>query len=569
MKNLKDKANETYYNSGETILTDKEFDLLADNGLEIKSFHKKVKHFQPMGSLNKIKTEKEFNKWFNNANICKVSPKLDGNSVELIFENKKLIQAITRGNGFEGNDITEKIKYTKYKLPLTNELQSIKCEAILPKEFQTKFDKNIRNIVAGVLNKKDIDIDILKEIHVIDFNSIWLYYTDLNYNLVEGLFQDWKENFYFEIDGIVVELIEKIHEEKDPLLPTNILALKFNKKGVDAEIGFHSWKLGKHSKLTPVLILKEAVEIDGTQVKRVSASNYSLLKAAGLGIGAKVKVIKSGDIIPYISEVIEPSKEIQIVTCPECGVFAEINESKVDLICPNEHCQGKTINKLQHIFKIFDLEFISDATVKTLYYNGFEHLEDFFKAKEEDFTSVEGFGKRKSQNIISKLKNLKITESQVLECAQVHGIGRKQCEKLIEHFGLDKFLNGFIVEEDIEKIDSFGEIHAKTIIKNLENFDEMYNVILDCKIKIKKNNFTKKENKVNIVFTGKCEQYGRKELTNLLNDKGYNVQSGIKKDTNILLTNDINSNSSKLKKAKEYNIKIIDYNNFFKGIEDE
>lgn len=558
---IEQAANDAYYNQEEPLITDEEFGLLSDTGLEIVNFRNKTEHNQPMGSLKKIKTEEDFNKWVSGN--YKVTPKLDGNSIELVFKNGNMIKAITRGDGFVGNDITDKVKFCNYKIQ--DKDGSYKCEGIMDKKHQKDYEKNIRNVVAGALGRKSVDVDELQKIHILCFDDLVPQTCLESYNELEEHFLNYKSDEYpYAIDGLVIELCKNVHEENNDLLPANKIALKFNKDGVDAEVGHIEWSLGKHSRLTPVLVLASPVEIDGTNVQRVSASNYGILNAAGLNVGAKVKVIKSGDIIPYISEVVAVSEnQLMLPECPECGVEAEISENGIHATCPNDECESKVIVNLQHVFSVFDLEYISDTTIEKLFYEGgFVTLREFFTAKEEDFANIPGFGKSKTNNVIAKLKSLKLTESQVLECAMVKGISSSQSKKLIEHFGT---LENFIYNAPntaISDIEGFGTILEETIHSNMSKFREVYSTFKNCNVEIivpVKQEVTGQ----NIVFTGTCSKYGRKELSKILEERGHNVQSGIKKDTDLLLTDDVDSKTSKTTKAKALNVKIMSYEDFF------
>jgi len=562
---LREKANDAYYHKSKKIITDTEFDLLSDNGLGIINFRKKTNHFQPMGSLKKIKTEDEFNKWIKGSYT--ITPKLDGNSIELVYEDGKLVKGITRGDGFVGNDITDKVKHCNVlHTPVTTNKYSLKCEAIMKKIHQKHYDKNIRNVVAGVLNRKIVQKDQLKMIDIVPFVEMNYIERDdtFQYEFLEEWFNDQKDHYEYEIDGLVISLTHYHHEETDELLPSNTVSLKFNKDGIDGIIGDIEWNLGKHSRLTPVLILKESIEIDGTMVQRVSASNWSLLVEAGLGIGAKVQVIKSGDIIPFISKVKEKSDDIIFPQCPVCSTTGEMNETEVNMICPNFNCKGKELIKLQHIFKTFDLEYISDITIENLYNSGINSIEKYFNLTVEDICIIPGFGKSKANNIINKLKSVSINEAQVLKCAMIQGISESNGQRLVDHFGnIDKFLKEWNTESYL-KIDGIGPILSETVSNNINNFAKMYD-ILNGHIMIQREK-VKVKTGTKIVFTGKCKLYKRTELTKVLEDGGYVVQKSINKGTEILLTNDINSTTSKITKAKKLSIKIISYDDFFNGL---
>ena len=563
---IQEQANDAYYNSDEKIITDHEFDLLADTGMEIANFRNKVDHFQPMGSLKKIKTEDEFEKWRGGKSFIS-TPKLDGNSIELVYKNGKLVQAITRGDGFVGNDVTDKIHHCNVlHIPKTLADHSVKTEALMPKRHQQYYEKNIRNVVSGTLNRKTIDKETLNKIDVVPFNNldVFTFNPSCSYRMFENRFNELKENYVYEIDGLVLEMDSPAYEETDKLLPANIIALKFNKEGVDAEVGSIEWNLGKHSRLTPVLILKEKVEIDGTMVGRVSASNYGLLKETGLNVGAKVQVIKSGDIIPFISKVISKSKQhLMFPKCPICNFECSIDENEVHALCSNPNCRGKELVKLQHVFSVFDLEYISDSTIDKLYSSGYKNLLSYFCAKVNDISGLSGFGDRKANNIVSKLSNVKITEAQAIKCAMVQGISESSGQKLIDHFGsIDNFIET-ATETTIENIAGFGGIMAKVVSENIYVFKDMYQELMQCGVTIVVAKEEFEPTKDNIVFTGTCPTMGRKELTAKLTEMGYNIQKSINKDTDILLTNDTDSVSAKTTKAKKHGTRIINYLDFF------
>lgn len=556
---IEEIANEAYYNEDDPILSDKEFDLIADTGLEIQNFREKTDHFCPMGSLSKCKTKDEYDKWVHGSVL--VTPKLDGNSVELVYWKGEIVQAITRGNGFIGNNITEKIKLC-CKLPEPPVIQdyvSYKCEAILPKEFQKQYDKNIRNVVSGLLNKKEVIQEELKNIHVVAFHQIQT--TQLRkYEDLEQYFEKLKNEYEYEIDGLVVELKNKHYDETDDLLPKNKIALKFNKNGVDCCIGNIEWNLGKYGRLTPVLLLENPIQIDGTSVQRVSASNYGILKEAGLGVGAKVKVIKSGDIIPYISEVVEKSDVILKIVCPNCAnTHIEISENGVHAICSK--CLNDKLIELKHIFNVFDLEFISEKTIEQLYYRGYKKIEDFFHVEAKELALLPGFGMKKAQNIISKLQNLKLTEAQVLECAMIKGFSNKTCQKLIDVFGSIENVLKEHSRKELEEIEGFGFTMSRDFVYNRTKFIDTYNEIkefIDI-ISVSKNN----ENLIKVVATGTHPKLSRKEFESELNKMGYEMQKSINKETQILIAENINGKSSKIDKAKKLGIKIVSYDDFY------
>jgi DNA ligase (NAD+) len=564
--NLKQIANEQYYNGDSPILTDEEFNLISDHGLDTRNFRNKANHHSPMGSLKKVKTEDDFYKWAKSNTVFSVTPKLDGNSIEVILnKNGNIIQAITRGNGYEGNDVTDNIKHCDTSalgfLELTSDINSVKCEAIMPKVCQADYEKNVRNVVSGLINRKEAIPNELAKIHVVPFETLAkvVYYSTPDYLELESNFRYYKNNHEYEIDGLVVEGNGDYSNDNE-LLPDNIIALKFNKEGELATVGNIEWSLGKHGILYPVIILDEPVDIDGTTVSRVSASNYGIVKTAGLGIGAQVKVIKSGDIIPFVHTVVEQSYILPPVFCPNCKSISEVDENGVHLVCKN--CVHNDLTLLKHIFKVFDLDYISDSTIEKLYVNGFKLIDDYFEAEVEDIEIIDGFGKKTAEYIFYMLNTVELTEAQILECAMIKGMGNKQCQKLIDHFGsIENFLACEDLETSLAPLEGFAEKSITNIVTNRNRFKAMFETLsYFCTIKtVDKTNQTKG----NIVFTGKCDKYNRKQLTQHLEEQGWKIQSSVNKDTNLLLTDNPDSGTSKTKKAKSLGVEIKSYEQFF------
>ena len=559
MGKFKELVNDAYYNSDEPILSDNEFDLIDDVGLEIKNFHKKAKHLQPMGSLKKIKTEDDFYKWVKGS--FTITPKLDGNSLEVIFHNGEFVQAITRGDGILGNDVTDKVEHCNllFPFPHIEGYVSVKCEAIMDKKYQKDYEKNIRNVVSGVINKKGVDVKELKKIDVLSFDDLPTLKSDNDYNRLSELYENIKENYRYEIDGLVVELDEPYYGEDNPLLPSNKVALKFNKEGVEGIVGNINWNLGKYGRLTPVIILKEPVTIDGTNVQMISASNYGLLKEAGIGINSIVKVIKAGEIIPYISEVVETSPYLAHPICPQCGDEGEISDNGIHATCLN--CKEDGLVHLKHIFSVFNIDYIGDSLIDKIYNEGYTNIIHLANVTPEQLCEIEGIGKTTAEYFINQLKNITLTESQVLQCAMIKGISLKQSERLINHYGdLDNFFN-YVYSLTSDDIDGIGEVLVNSIYGNIDKFKNTYKELLTLGVNIVKEEKTLVTGK-NIAMTGTCDKLNRKDVITHINRNGDNYHDGIKKDTNILLTDDINSESSKMKKAKKLGIKIVSYNDY-------
>lgn len=598
---LIEQANEAYYEGDSPVLTDEEFDLLAESGLERAedhTFRKKVKHTIPMGSLSKCKTLEDFRAWVNkfpDANFI-ISPKIDGNSIAVTYIDGHLKTAVTRGDGEYGNDCTHKVKAAG-SIPhrLTKPVNlTVRCEAVIPRENQAYFEKNIRNIASGLLNSKEVQhgVNLLKfmvfDSALLDNDKIYqpenwlLHQEELNdhgfyrirpisivgnsnsmYEQIENWFKSWDQSYPYFIDGIVVEALDENgnHYEKEGKYPAHMTAVKFQRPPVRAVVGKVEWTLGMHGKLAPVLVLETPVTIDGTSVQRVSASNYGIMCAAGLWPGAEVGVVKSGDIIPYIAEVYEKSVHENIVICPECKRQAEIDDRRIDLVCPYDDCCGKEIIKLQTVFRILDIDGISDKTIENLYHERFRTLELIFKAFPRELAQLEGWGEKSAETFLNSLRDVSMTEAQIIAAAGIRGIALKQAEKLMYAYGsLEDLVRGIRTMGGLKMIDGFGDILSKQVVDNIEVIKEMARAIIFAGISIK---IVIDIPLVPVCVTGPHPTMGRKEFSRFLEGQGYKLVSSVTKDTKIVLTADMSSSSGKMKKAKaREDVEVMLYEDF-------
>lgn len=605
-EHLIEKANQAYYEDGEPILTDQEFDLLSDNGLsqDGRNFRKKVDHVIPMGSLSKLKTQADVEKWVADRELFVAMPKLDGNSIALSYRDGKLVRAATRGNGASGNDITGHVQMTNVpkQIPLKGDIE-VRAEAIMKKAHQESFEKNIRNVVAGVLGAKDKREELLSLIDVVAFDIVgegiesWdekmaalkklpaqnvvPFYVNAPgkasrlpwmgeeiYRFAEGLYKGYREVGDYQIDGVVVLKLEAFDTpipEQGELIPKNKVAVKFGTEGAVGTVGEIEWNLGKHGRLTPVLVLEAPVVLDGTNVQRISASNYSLLKEAGLGPGAVVEVVKSGDIIPFVKNVITPCFDgLELPACPACQEQSTLSDSGVNALCEHPECTGAGLVTLQRIFPLFGLEFISDATLKSFYDAGHTSLEAIFSLSAEQIAALDGFGEKSAAYIVDSLGKIEMAEELVIKAAGLPGIGERKGRMLLDHYGSIAALVQSVRESAMADIPNFGPVQTRMISERIEEIAEMASRLAALGVQIiahEKNEAAS----IKVCCTGTCPGYTRDELKALLAERGCEMIKDVSKDCQLLLCADPTAESSKLKKARKNGVEIMGYAQFLEG----
>ena len=417
------RAKQAYYYGNTPILSDSEYDALEDTlrkldpknkvlaivGAPVQPDNqlKKAKHSLPMGSQEKVHTQEEVEKWVSSKGNPKIhaSFKGDGGSIAAYYELGNLKQVITRGDGFIGEDITANamcFKGLPGKLAEKHNC-AVRCEAVLTLEdwkcVDPELKTNPRNVANGILGRLDgknsqyitalafdiegIDVNseeekekVLKELGFTTPVAICGYVGEVTTfrDKTDKARKGEKLNYW--IDGIVLKINDL--EEQKALGVTNNrpkgqVAWKFEAEGAESKILGITWEVGHTGAITPVAQI-QPVKIGGTTISNVSLANPELIKALGLTLNARVWVIKAGDIIPQIYEVLEAdhSTPIKLPTkCPVCG--GPLTKKKnvdgtetVVLYCENPDCEARIAGKIKRWSKSRDILGLGDSVITAL-----------------------------------------------------------------------------------------------------------------------------------------------------------------------------------------------------------
>ena len=625
---------DSYYNESKSIISDYEYDKLFDEltelenetrfilsnsptqtvGYEVNSKFEKVVHTTPLLSLDKTQDTNEF------INFCSKNPvllmhKLDGLTIKLTYENGELVQACTRGNGEEGDDITLNAKYFEnipLRIPNNNKITLI-GEAIITRDDFEKINseleekdrfKNPRNLASGSV--KQLDTQIVKQRHIkfICWNANDLstdgtmktgldiakdygfdvveYITPID-NLEESVpfvidtLKSHASSKFIPIDGIVAIYNDITYGEslgKTSHHFNNGFAFKFYDEEESTTLIDIEWSMGKTGDLTPVAIFNP-VEIDGTTVTRASLHNVSILQELELGIGDNILVYKANQIIPQVRKNLTKSNNIEIpTTCPVCGGTTTIYENTSSgntvkvLRCTNSSCTGKLLGQLSHFVSksAMNIDGLSEATLtKFLTMGIINNVIDIYSLNKHVvmLQGVEGFGITSINKLITAIENSKTTTlDRVLNALSIPGIGTSESKTLADFIDNDSSRIFELGTKDLTVINGFGDKMNIAIHKWFENENNVKTVEALLSIltinkpepKIINTKFTG----LGFVITGKLEKYpNRGALEAVILHNGGTLQSSVTSKTNYLINNDINSNSSKNKKAKELNVPII------------
>ena len=598
-------ANEKYHSGNKPVLSDEVYDIIKETlekkdpanivlqevGAPIKG--KKVKLPYQLGSMDKIKPDTNVvDRWKKKyTGPYVISDKLDGISalyVEKRNGSKITKNLYTRGNGTYGQDISSLLKYLDISSNILTKIDkneiSIRGELILSKKNFKKYEKdfsNARNTVAGIANSKTIKRpDIAKLISFVSYEIIMpvmkpsdqmLMLNKLGLNTVVNhktnkisneilstILQKNRDNSQYEIDGIIVTN-DDIYKRVVSGNPKHAFAFKMVLSGQMAEVKVIDveWSPSKHGLLKPRVII-ETVNLGGVNIRCATGYNGKYIVDNKIGPGTIVKIIRSGDVIPKIIEIIKSTK----AKMPLSKYIW--NKSKVDIILDDfENSSIVNIKIIVNFMKKLDINYISDGLVKKLYENGLNTLKKILTASINQFLEIEGIKIRMAKKIYyeihHKIENVPLEV--LMGASNMFGIGfgRKKCK-----FILDKYPNilelkgGNALVEKLEKIDGLANITAKKFVVALPKFKQFLNEHSGV--------ITYKVNKVKKIISGKLSGYvyvftgfRDKELEKKIESLGGEISNTVSKNKNIIVVkkNIDSPKSSKENKAIKLGKKII------------
>jgi DNA ligase (NAD+) len=596
-----------YYNTGKPVIEDNIYDLLFDYlkdkypkskvikniGAPIKSKNK-VKLPYWLGSMDKIKPNSGLDKW---TSIYKppyyLSDKLDGISALLVISDNS-INLYTRGTATEGLDISRLVKYLD--LPKINKNIAVRGELIMKKKtFDKKWKntkKNIRNTIAGLVNSKTIDfelavdtdfvayevvdpftnfsnqMEILKKLNFKVVNYKKVNKIDNNFELILSEYlKDRRKNSEYEIDGIIVTNDDK-HTRNTSGNPKYAFAFKdvLDDQMIITKVLEVEWNISKDGNIIPTLLL-EPVNIGGVTIQRVTGHNAKFIKDNKIGKNTEILLVRSGDVIPYVKDVIKPTK----ADLPT-DIKWEWNSSNVDIVLKDKNNENVKIKEIVFFFATLGTKGLGEGIVNRLYENGIDSVLKILKLTREDLLKIDGFKEKSADNLISSIKksvsNVKLESLMAASNKLGQNMGEKRMKMILDIYPnlLDIYKNWSKQEfyNNLVNIDGFNDKTANIFIENIDNFVKFYNKIknyitiskVEKKTKTKKNMFTDK----NVVISG----FRDKSLEENIINSGGNIQSSVNNKTDILIVKDqetIDNNTGKVKKAIELNIKIITLEN--------
>lgn len=586
------------------------------HGFDINSdTSKRIKYKHPYGNMNSIfdkpRDIESIPKSVASYEVLRLSAKLDGLSAELIYKDGKLVRALTRGNGIEGLDVTDKARII-LKEDLDDQERnsdftftgSIRGEFIFNnknwdryKNLVDKDAKNARNTASGLIMKLDNEnVDFLSLIPykvIASEGDKYVFSTmeDMNRFLKEMfreivpnevigfdiLSQEYLESMFeifkrdYPCDGCVLTGFSSLHKEPNNSYKFIECAYKFESEKAETEVINIEWNRTRTGKLTPVCRLKQ-VFISGTNVSRVAAFNADFVKKNKIGPGAIIEVMKSGEIIPYITNVIKESSEPCIPSvCPVCG--EELVLDGADIWCKNPYCNANNEADLYHFSGVIgEVHGLGDSVKRQFFEdNNIKCVEDLYSRDLNEYIYPRTPSANKKIKEMMSILREPVDPVKGLIALNIPRLGYESAKKLvasdvIQYF--DPYMH--LLREDKESINKFIDCVGMATTKSiLNNIDRAVRFSL-LKIKsVEIEEVSEADIKGKVVITGKLNTCKRSEFEKIIKDAGYLLDGGIKKDTMYLITNTPNSGSSKNKKADELGVQKITEEEFLRIINKE
>ena len=634
-------ASKAYYQDNTEIMSNFEYDKLYDElvaleketgivlagsptmevGYEAQDELTKVEHERPMLSLDKTK-ERDVLKAFIGKQPSMLSWKLDGLTIVLTYRDGVLAQAVTRGNGIVGEDITNNARVFNnlpLKIAYTGELV-LRGEALITYADFERINseipdvdaryKNPRNLCSGSVRQLNNKITAERNVHFFAFSLVradgvdfensharqmqWLKeqgfetveYTLVTADTLDAAMDDFAARVQtnpFPSDGLVVLYDDIAYGESlgsTAKFPRNSMAFKWADEIRETTLLEIEWSPSRTGLINPVAIF-EPVELEGTTVSRASVHNISIMKQLELGIGDTIEVYKANMIIPQIAENKTRSGVKNIPQhCPACdhGTVIQKTNDVESLYCPNPVCPAKAIKS----FALFvsrdalNIDGMSEATLEKFIGRGFLHdFSELFALSihRDDIVAMDGFGQKSYDRLMESIEKARHTTlPKLLYALGIPNIGLANAKLICKHFDYEPEKVRHASVDEISEIEGLGEVIAAGYCawfakpENQTEFDRLL-----AEVELEKPQAAGEQPLAGKVFviTGSLEHFtNRSELKEQIEMLGGKVTGSVTKKTSYLINNDLTSNSSKNKKAKELGVEIISEGMFLSMVQE-
>ncbi len=587
-------------------------------GYEVLSELPKERHPEPMLSLDKTKDVEVLREWLKDKTGI-LSWKLDGLTIVLAYEGGVMTKAVTGGNGEVGEVITNNARVfanLPVNIPYKGKLV-LRGEAVITYsdferinaaiEDESQKYKNPRNLCSGSVRQLNNEITAKRNVNFFAFGLVSAENVDFHNsrkyqyqwlseqgfaivehkevdasNVVEAVawFADKITTNDFPSDGLVItyEDIEYgLSLGRTAKFPRNSFAFKWKDELATTKLLEIEWSPSRTGLINPVAIF-EPVELEGTTVSRASVHNISIVEDLQLGIGDEITVYKANMIIPQISENLTRSGNLDIpCTCPVCGCATEIKQQNdvKSLYCVNEKCQAKHVKGFTHFVSrdAMNIDGLSEATLEKFIQKGFiKEFADLFHLDKhrEEIVTMEGFGEKSYENLVKSVDDARsVALAKLIYSLGIANVGLSTAKLICKQYNQDVDKVVVATKDELVGIEGIGDVIAENFVsyfadsENVRCFTELLKEVVIEKADESAAAGSAKLDGLVFVITGSVEHFAnRNELKEFIEQNGGKTTGSVTGKTNYLINNDVTSNSSKNKKAKELGVEIISEEDF-------
>lgn len=589
------QANIAYWSKHQPIMSDAEYDRLIEQLRKEDPFNPLISklddgtkndcvHPYPMLSLRKVYNLEDLKSWVRSVarsddEAFTLSIKLDGCTCRVTDG-----RIYTRGDGHAGEDITPILPIIKGIRwhRMNNDLGEL---VITNKDFTDFFVsgkilckdgslyQNQRNAVAGLLGRVDNIKDLPQVLTFVSYDEDCpmqiLSIQDIEHAKIEDWIS-WAFSFDYPLDGLVIKLADREYSNSlgnTSHHPRGQIAYKFENESKESEIVDVEWSLGRTGVITPVVKIKE-IEIQGSHITSVTAHDAKHVTDMNICVGHKIKVSRAGQVIPFIESVwpTEATKDktpVVPTVCPVCGHRLVYTITGVDLMCTNKECNGKVLQSLVYATKLLKMDGWSEQTLKDLSAKYPLSLYKLFTLSLEDLKAV--FPGKRADNLFQVRETVldNITEDKLLAALGIPLIGKENAKEVLKYVTLQDIVNGQVESIPLfqVKLNLRFWLDVRTNPLNLSSIIDFLGERQHRPFGKSLEHQTVETVSKTVCFTGKMDKT-RSEMEEEGRRRGYEPLDTVTKNLDILVTNDLNSSSSKLKKAREYGTKIMSVQDF-------
>jgi len=595
------KHNRLYFVEHRPVISDYEFDRLVLELRKRKPNSKaltelisnvvpagaKVIHKIPMLSLDKCYDEKTIIDWASKFEGDVVaSPKIDGCAVSIKYgKDGRLVQAATRGDGVEGEEITANVRTIK-EIPQQIHLKNVEVrgEIYMSLSVFKRYEKefaNPRNLAAGAVKQKDPKKTAQYELSFLSYELLgagikteeekrkvlakegfpvaeWVLASQDKMQSVFDKFLKKRDEYDFETDGVVYKANIVSEQERLGVTahhPRYAIAYKYQGESGVTKLVDVEWSVARNGVITPVAVV-EPVELSGVTVTHASLHNVGILKKLGVSSGAKVLMMRRGGVIPNVESVVEGSgRAVEVPKkCPSCGAPTERRDDF--LYCTNsKSCVASKIAELEHFIKEIGCDGFGEKLIAKLYENGFvTDPAEFYTLTKDDLLQLERMGDVLANKLVAAINDKRnLTLEVFLRSLGIREVGRHVSKILGEYGDIHKVMA--LKEEELSNIHTIGSVIAHEVVAGLKEKKPLIEKLLkqvkikkvEVKAKVKGGPLAGKK----VLFTGALVTMERKEAQTLVEEAGGEAAEGVSRELDYLVVGDSGGAGSKLDKAKK------------------